>query len=317
MKNFFDNQGLFVIVWKWKLHLLLVGVVTIIAAAIFSSSTFITPRYKSTARIYPVNLSRLSDESKSEQMEEIINSQDIKLRMIKAFRLDTVYHISKDDPHYLSYILNEFNDWVSFKKTEYETVEITVLDENPKRAADMCDSVITFYDQKVGEMHRLKYFEVVKISQKGMNEINYQIDTLLTRMNQVREKYQILDYDNQVKEVTRGYMTELAENKSNTPGGRKIEQIVDNLEKKGGEYQLMSNMMNTLTNQRDSLKRIYFNSLSDAEKRITYSHRVQNSIPADKKSYPVRWLIVLLSVIATEFLAMLTIFGIEGIKPSK
>ena len=317
MKNFFDNQNLIRIAWKWKIHLLVIGIVAIIAAAVFSGPAFITPLYKSTARLYPTNLYTMSEESESEQMLEIINSQDIKWRLIDAFNLDQVYKVNRDDPHYHAYILNEFNDHISFKKTEYETVEITVLDEDPVRAKNMCDSLITFYNQEVGHLHSLKYWEVVRIAKKYMKEVNYQIDTLMTNMNHLREKYGLLDYSTQVKEVTRGYMKELAENKQNSAGGRKIEKLIDNLKSKGGEYQLKEHMLKTLVNQRDSLKIVYDNSYSDATKKITYSHRVQNPIPADKKTYPVRWLIVLISLIATEFFALLVIFGVEGLKSSK
>lgn len=314
MKNFFDNQNLVRIAWKWRLHLIIVGIVTVIASVIFSGPTFITPLFKSTARLYPTNLSTMSEESESEQLLEIINSQDIKWRMIDAFNLDKVYKVDRNDPHFHAYILNEFNDHVSFKKTEYETVEISVLDEDPVRAKNMCDSLITFYNQEVGHLHSLKYWEVVHISEKDMKKIDYQIDTLLTAMNTLRSKYQILDYKTQVKEVTRGYMKELVENRGNTSGGKKIEKLLDNLESKGGEYQLMTSMMKTLTFQRDSLKMAYDWALSNATKHITYSHRVQNPIPADKKDYPVRWLIMLISLVAAEFLALVIIFSIEGFK---
>ncbi|HKJ41450.1 MAG TPA: hypothetical protein VKA27_05115 [Sunxiuqinia sp.] len=317
MKNFFDNQNLTRIAWKWKTHLLIVGIVTIIAAAVFSGPTFITPLYKSTARLYPTNLQTMSEESESEQLLEIINSQDIKWRMIDAFNLDKVYKVDRNDPHYHAYILNEFNDHVSFKKTEYETVEVTVMDEDPVRASNMCDSLITFYNQKVGHLHSLKYWEVVHIAVKFMKKINKQLDTLMVDIDGMREKYGLLDYTTQAKEVTRGYMKELSDNKENTAGGRKIESLIHNLESKGGEYQLKAAMMSTLVHQRDSLKKIYDNSYADATKHITYSHRVQNPIPADKKAYPVRWLILLLSLVATEFLAILTILIIEGVKSTK
>ena len=85
MNNFFDNQRILEVIWKRKFHFIIVGLVAIALSAVFSGSTFIKPKYKSTARIYPTNLWELSEESKTEQMLEVINSRDIKLKMFDAF----------------------------------------------------------------------------------------------------------------------------------------------------------------------------------------------------------------------------------------
>ena len=64
MTNFFDNQHLIEIIWKWKKHLIAVAILAIVISAIFSSSTFIKPKFKSTARIYPSkNIYVFSEES--------------------------------------------------------------------------------------------------------------------------------------------------------------------------------------------------------------------------------------------------------------
>ena len=95
MNNFFDAQRILDLIWKRKFHFILVGVIAIVLSGIFSGSTFIKPKFKSTARIYPSNLSELSEESNTEQMLEILNSNDIKFRMFDAFGLDTVYGLKK------------------------------------------------------------------------------------------------------------------------------------------------------------------------------------------------------------------------------
>ncbi|HKJ79204.1 MAG TPA: Wzz/FepE/Etk N-terminal domain-containing protein, partial [Prolixibacteraceae bacterium] len=131
MNNFFDNQRILDVIWRRKIHFILIGIIAIVLAVIFSGPTFITPKYKSTARVYPTNLWVLSEESETEQMLEIMNSNDIKRQMFDVFRLDEVYHVKRDDPHYFSYMLDMYNNNVSTSKTEYETVEIKVMDELP------------------------------------------------------------------------------------------------------------------------------------------------------------------------------------------
>lgn len=315
MTNFFDNQNLLEIIWKWKKHLMIVGVLAVLFSAIFSSSTFIKPKFKSTARIYPsYNIYTFSDESESEQLLEIINSQDIKLRVIDAFNLSDVYKISKQDPLYLTYMLAEFNDNVSFKKTEYETVEIQVMDTDPNRACAMCDSIIRFLDDKVSVMHSVKHSEVVKVAKKDLQKIDHEIDSIGLMMNVLRKDYKILDYDAQAEEITKGMVKVLAEQKKNTSGGKELEQWMKNLSEKGGDYVFLDSQLKNLFEQRDSVKLVYDASLSNSKKKIVYGQPVQSPVPADKKAYPVRWLIVMISTFAAVFTAMLVIVVLENKK---
>jgi len=317
MTNFFNNQNLLEILWKWKKHLIIVGLLAILISAIFSSSYFIKPKFKSVARIYPSNnIYTFSDESESEQLLEIINSQDLKFKVIEAFNLSEVYRISKQDPLYMTYMMAEFNDNVSFKKTEYETIEIQVLDTDPQRACNMCDSIISFLDQKVSSMHRIKYEEVAQIAKKDLNLIKHEIDSVQEQLNTLRKDYKILDYEAQSEEITKGMVKVIAEQRKQSSGGKELEQWMKNLSEKGGEYQLLDNQQRFLITQLDSIKKVYIQSVSSAEKKITYGQRVQNPVPADKKSYPLRSLIVLFSTFGALFCAILVILLLENKKTS-
>lgn len=315
MNNFFDNRNFLEIIWKWKEHLIIVGVVAFLLSVVFSSSTFITPKFKSTARIYPSNnIYTFSEESSSEQLLEIIGSLEIKLRVIDAFNLSEVYKISKKEPQYLTYIITEFNENISFKKTEYETIEIQVLDPNPQRASDICDSIISFVDQKIGDIHRVKYKEVVDIAKKDIKDITQRYDSVKFRLDYIRNEYGILDYDLQVKEITRGMVKVIESQKQNTPGGKELSKWMKNLAEKGSEYEMLQKKQKSLLSQLDSVQIIYDQSLSNVYKKIVFGQRVQNPVPADKKAYPVRWLIAILTTTSSLLLALLAIFLFENFK---
>jgi capsular polysaccharide biosynthesis protein len=315
MANFFDNQNLLEILWKWKKHLIIVGVLAIVFSGLFSSSLFIQPKFKSTARIYPsFNIYTYSDESESEQLLEVSNSLDIKFKVIDAFNLSEVYKINKQDPLYQTYILGEFNDNVSFKKTEYETVEISVLDIDPKRACLICDSIVSFVNEKINSLHRVKFEEVARSSGIGLKKINHEIDSLEVKLNFLRGTYKILDYESQSAQITKGMVKVLSEGKKNTAGGKELEQWMKNLVEKGGEYDLLAKAQKNCISERDSIKTAYDRSISNVKNKLVYGHQVQSPIPADKKSYPVRWLIVLVSTFAALFAAMLVILVLENQK---
>lgn len=311
MNKFFDNQRILTLIWKRKFHFVLVGIIAIVLSAIFSGPTFIKPKYKSTARIYPTNIWVLSDESETEQMLEIVNSKDIKLKMFDALALDEVYGISKEDPHYLTYMLDIYSKNVSVSKTEYETVEIKVLDYLPERAKDMCDSIIHFYNRKVRQMHKAKDHEMVEISQKGLAKKYVELDTLMAKLDVVRKEYGILDFKDQVPEITRGYMAALAAGRGNSVDTKEIKKLYNNLSEKGTKVALLESRFDYVLGAIDSLTTQYEVYLNEYEKDITYAHVVEYPVVADKKSYPVRWIIVAFSLVSAIFLALLVFLVLD------
>jgi capsular polysaccharide biosynthesis protein len=311
MNDFFDNQKILLVIRNRFIHFVIIGIVAIVLSAIFSSPVFITPKYKSTARVYPINLAVMSTESETEQLLEIISSNDIKFRIFDAFKLDEVYKIHKSDPQYITYMLSEYNSNVTAKKTEFETVELSVLDKDPKRAARMCDSITHYYNEKVREMHSSKNREVVKIVSDNIKIRTLELDSLLNLLNQQREKYKILDFDTQVRDVTRGYMDALAADRENSQGGREIKKLYNNLSEKGGEAYILERRFIKTNMAIDSLKTLYDINLSEANKKISYCHVVEKPVPADKKSYPVRWMLVSMTLFASLFLSLLLFILID------
>lgn len=311
MNNFFDNQRIMATIWQRKFHFVIVGIIAIIFSAVFSGPAFITPKFKSTARIYPVNIHVISEESETEQMLEILNSRDIILRMFDAFDLNTVYKIDKKDPHYLSYMLDLYHKNVSTSKTDYETVEIKVMDEIPQRASNMCDSMIHFYNQKVGAMHRIKNWEMVEITTNLLNKRYVELDTLKNKLNTFRKNYGLFDFEGQSPEITRGYMNALVNGGSTTPASREIHKLYENFSENGADIAWLEKQTYSTMEAIDSIAKVHEYYLMEYEKEITYSHVVEHPIPSDRKSYPVRWLIVALSTFSAVFMALLVFLVLD------
>lgn len=311
MNDFFDNRRILDIIWNRLLHFIIIGVIAVLLSAVFSSPFFITPKFKSSARVYPSNISAISEESETEQMLEIMNSIDIKLKMMVAFNLDEVYKIDKDFPQYMTAMLGEYNKHVAARKTEFETVEIQIMDEEPTRAKLMCDSLIHFYNLKVREMHAAKNWEMVKILKDNLDIRSKERDSIMELLTVNRNNYQILDFQQQVPEITRGYMRALAEGRENSAGMREIRKIYDNMIHKGAETHILENRFVNLVQTIDSLKSLYDINISEAQKEITYSHIVENPLLPDKKAHPVRWIIVAFSLMSALFVALLAFMVLD------
>ncbi|WP_073002466.1 Wzz/FepE/Etk N-terminal domain-containing protein [Mariniphaga anaerophila] len=311
MNNFFDNQRILQLIWKRKFHFIIVGIIAFLFSAIFSGPKFIEPKFKSTARIYPSNIWALSEESETEQMLEIVGSTDIKQKMFDAFNLAEVYGIDRNDPHYMTYMLGEYNKNVNASKTKFETVEIKVMDADPQRASDMCDSIINFYNKKVRKMHKAKDWEMVTVSKNNLEKRSAERDTLISKIDLIQKEYGILDFKSQAERVTEGYMNALANGRAGSSDLKKIEKLYNNLADKGTEARILENRLKYLTGVIDSLTTLYDTHLSEFEKDITYSHIVEYPFPADKKSYPVRWLIVVFTTFSAIFLALLVFLVLD------
>jgi hypothetical protein len=240
-----------------------------------------------------------------------MSSRDVKLKVIDALRLDTVYKIQKENPQYMTYMMDMYNENIDIRKTEYETVEITVLDKDPNRACVICDSIIHFYNLKVAEMHAVKYYEIYDLTDKRLKQKYAELDTLKPKYEKFTKEYNFADYNNQVKEVTKAYMKAIAAQGRELPESSKIKKQYDNVLNYGSEaYAVMMRYLDTRI-KIDSMIESKTIALAEATKQITYSHVVETPVPADKKSYPVRWVIVMFTLISTLFAGLLVFLVLD------
>ncbi len=302
MEKIFSNYSFVKIISKWKIHLLIISLVSIAIGVFISSPIVITPKYKSTAIVYPTNLFEYSKESTTEQMFQILLSNDIKFKMLDAFQLDKHYKLDRKEPLFITYFLKEYDDNVSVSKTEYESVEIKVLDKDPKIAAAMVDSLISFYNQKVGELHKVKQKEMIEIMSKAIAQKRKEIDSIEKQLTDMRTRYGILNYTQQSLELTKGLLS----------GNKQAVELYKNLELYGGLYKELDSLSWHNRKELIYFKYQYENAVREYNKKISYALVVQHPFPADKKSYPVRWLIVLLTWMGGTIIALIVISMIES-----
>ena len=194
MDNKFNNLSLVQLVLKWKWHIVIITVAAAICGAIFSSSMFITPLYKSVAVAYPANISPYSDESETEQMLEIINSTSIMDSVVEKYDLWADYKINKADKFAKTYMINEYRSTIKIGKTPYEAVHITVMDKDPFVACNIAKDILNFYDQKVHDLHTQKVGEVVAMYERQLNEKQRNIDSLKDRLTTISTEFGVTDY---------------------------------------------------------------------------------------------------------------------------
>jgi uncharacterized protein involved in exopolysaccharide biosynthesis len=308
MEDYFKSKSLIKIFIRWKIHLVIIVAGAAILAAFFSSSIFITPLYKSFAVIYPSNISAYADESLTEQMMQVLQSKDIRDSLIVKFDLPRHYGIDPSYEYFTSTLLWEFGQNVKITKTPYDAVIIEVWDKDPKIACDMVNEIMNQYNFKLRGLHKEKFREVVNNYRTVTNYKRNELDSLEQRAHELGVKYGLLDYPNQTREVMRAY---LSGGGSGSRGGE-VNRLKKNLEEKGGEREMVSNLMIAITKDYSAFKLDYDRAILDLNRNYTYVNVLNKPFIADKKGYPVRWVIVVVSALASLFLALLVIGVIEN-----
>lgn len=304
MDNNFNNLSLVQLILKWKWHILIITVAAALCGAFFSSSAFITPLYKSEAVAYPANINPYSDESETEQMLQLINSQSIMDSIIEKYDLWSDYKIDKNDRFAKTYMINEYQSKIKISKTPYEAVSITVSDKDPFVACDIAKDILNFYDQKVQAIHKKKNREVVEMYAYQLKQKQAGIDSLMNLMSRYSTEFGVLDYPGQSREVTRSFLN----------GSTKAIEMKDNLAQYGPRTIDLAAKIEAEAVAYTEIKVDYEQELRFLNSDFTYSNIVTEPFPADKKSFPVRWVVVALCGLGAFLISVLAIFIIENRK---
>jgi len=300
----FDNFDILQITMKRRFHLAIVVVVAGLFGFIFSGETFIKPKYKSTAILYPVNIIPYSLESPTEQLLQLFHSADVRTMMVQRFNLAKYYGIEPKSPAALTRLNNQYDENVMVRKTEYESIKIDIVDENPDTACAMVSGMIQCVDVKARLLQREKTMEVVKIFSDQITQKQRQIDSLEKIEDVLRIRYGLLDYKAQAKEATKSYLKLVSEGASRDKI-RLVDSLMRNLQEKGGDQVSVSDQLKGLRDSYNDIKVEYDKAISDMTKELTYSNVVTQPFSADSKCYPIRSLIVLICAFSSFLFAML------------
>ncbi|MCX6231068.1 MAG: Wzz/FepE/Etk N-terminal domain-containing protein [Bacteroidetes bacterium] len=322
----FNSTNFFIFLWNWRKTLIIV----IIAAAVVSAaaSFLITPKFKSTVVMFPTSTNSISkalldennttkadildfgDEEQAEQLLQILNSSKIRDRVIQRFNLAEHYGISPDSKYKNTYLIQEYNDNISFKRTEFMAVEINVLDKDPQMAADIANTISNLLDSTKNAMQKERAkrgFEIVKSNYESLqNEIKLLDDSL----KYIRQKG-INDYETQSEMINQELAIQIG--KSNAKGIKSLQDKLDTLAKYGGLYVTLRTNVLYKTEQFNKIKAKFDAAKVDAEEYIPQKFTVDNAFKAEKKTTPVRWLIVVVSSFSAFMLSILVLIFIENV----
>ncbi len=318
-KPFFSGV-LMQVLRKFFWHLSAIAIIVIILSSIFSSSYFITPLFKSTVILYPTASNSISkvllsenfnnnkdilefgEDEQTEQMLQVLNSNKIRDRVIEKYGLLKHYGIVETSKYKFTNLYEEYEEKFRFRRTEYMAVEITVYDKDPQFASDMANNVAELLDSTINTMQKEVARRAFKIVEREYFKLKEEIKIKEDSLTVLRG-FGVHDYESQSEMFNRQLAIEMA--KGNDPGIKRLEKKLEILSKYGGPYVSLRDGLEHDKKQLSELRAKYEEAKVDATESLPHKFIVSSAYKAEKKSYPIRWLIVVISTFASVFLAML------------
>lgn len=322
----FDSVSILGIIIKYRKPILILTIIALIVSVIVSF--IIKPKFKSTVILFPATTNSISqalltdqlsgqpkdllefgEEEESEQLLQILHSDIIRSKVIEKYNLMAHYNIDPESSYPLTKLNKKFEDNISFQRTKFMAVEIEVLDTDPKVAADIANTISELLNETKTAIQRDRALKGLKISEDAyLSKVN-QINEIKDSLKSINMKG-VFDFDEQSLALNDAYAKALVSGNQN--GIKSIEKQLNNLAMYGSEFLKYSQSLEYEVESLTKMREKYERAKVDAEKEIPHIFIVNRAFPAEKKSYPIRWLIVTLSVLGTFLLSLLIAVGLEN-----
>ena len=328
-RNSYSSKYLCKLLVEYRKPLLIILAAAAVLAVVFSSRYFITPLYKSTTIIYPTSSNSISkvlisttyqsekdimnfgEDEQTEQMLQVLNSNRVRDKVISRFNLMEHYEIRPDSKYPITKLNKLYDSRIKFRRTEYNAVKITVLDSDAALSARIANEIAEIFDSTMNQMQKEVAIEAFRIVEQEYNTLVGEMNMLEDSLNTLR-KLGIFDYESQVEMLSQQLAVELG--KGNTKGVKNIQEHLDILAEYGGASYAINERLDNDRLQLSLVKSKYEEAKVDATEFIPHKFVVTSAFQAERKAYPVRWIIVVVTVLSTFLLLIFCLVAYDRAK---
>lgn len=310
------------ILWKHKVKLIILGAIAIIAASIFSAPFFIKPKFKSTAVFYPTTNNSISnalltelnmrakdplefgEEEEAEKALQILGSSRLQERLIRNFDLKNHYNIQKSSTPNTD-LAKKISSNIKYSRTRYLSIKIEVMDEDPVKAQEIANGILMLYDSIKNEIQLEVATQALAIVKRTLDAKEAQVESIRTAMRKLGEEG-VTNYEEQSRA--------LAEEIYKARSAGKMNKVNDLIEQQktlvqfGGQSISLKEQLILEEDKLSALRLKYEKAEVDVKEKLQNLFVVSTADVPEKKSYPVRWLIVATTLITTLLFASLALY---------
>ena len=320
--NTYSSKYLCRLLVEYRKPILIILAVAALCAIIFSAPFFITPLYKSTTVIYPTSSNSISkvlisttyqsekdimnfgEDEQTEQMLQVLNSNRVRDRVISRFNLMEHYNIKANSKYPITKLNKLYDARIKFRRTEYNAVKITVLDSDAALSARIANEIAEIFDSTMNQIQKEVAVKAFRLVEDEYNTLCNEMAQLEDSLNTLR-KLGVFDYESQVEMLSQQMAVELG--KGNTQGIKNIQEQLDILAEYGGASYAIHERLDNDRLQLSLVKSKYEEAKMDATQDIPRKFVVTSAFKAERKSYPVRWIIVVVTLLSTFLLLIFCI----------
>jgi uncharacterized protein involved in exopolysaccharide biosynthesis len=305
----FNLIELIKIVLKWRIPIIVLIAVAALGGVV--TSFVMDEYYKSKSVFFPTNLSitdrqmlfseatgdmlpsYFGDERDIERVLTIAKSEPLVDFMINRFELYDVYNIDTTNEQWKFYAKRQFNSNFTAKKTKLGAISIEILDTDPKRAAQMVNTIVRVIDQRNLETVQNMKSGIVSSFEKKYREKQKEVNKLTDSLSDLKAKYNI--------EKVAGGSEEDANYEASSPTALT-------------QFEVLKSRHENALEELTRFSTLYEQYEVSAEQDVSSVYILEKAYPANKKAKPVRWLICVATTLIATVLAVIGAIMAEKFK---
>lgn len=328
MKSNLDSSHLLIFIFDRFKIFFAVGVIAAIVSSVVSLS--MEEKYESSVIMFATTQSSIGEqfyeESKqgdllaygesddAERLLQLLNSGKVRANIINKFNLSEHYGIDLTQPGSRSTLNQVYNSSVNASKTRFGSIKISVLDKDPEVAKNVANSIVNLTDSLANSLRNERAQQAYALAKSTYEKAVSEIQNAENELGELHEQG-IYDFEAQVEGLTAQYGTAVANR--NLSGAKIIKEDLDKISKLANKYNELVNFLEPAYEQLATIKKRLDLMKVDAETQIPSSLVVDYAEAADKKSYPVRWMIVVVSVLSTLAMTLILLLALDSVKSAK
>ena len=326
----FSSVDLIVFAWEKRIPLIIITGVAAIASIIISLT--MTNFFKSQVVLFPapntsiskyllsdqyagrIGLLAFGEEEQTEQMLQVLQSDQIKNRIIEKYDLMNHYQIDTSFKYKYTLLNKKINKYIKFKRTKYMSIIIEVLDTDPVTAANIANDISNLVDSTMNRIQRDRAIIAFKMVEQEYLNVANNIRKMEDSLNILRS-IGIYEYESQSEVITTGYAEAINDNDQRAM--RLFEEQLNLLAKYGGGYMSLRDFIIYEKRNYADLKQKYAEAKVETEQMLPQKYIVDSAVPAERKTLPKRSVIVMQSTISAFVLGYILLLIISIIRKNK
>lgn len=315
------------IVSKWKL----LTIITVVAAvAAFVCACFIKPHFKSTAIVYAPRTNSVSKilladetnnermdmkayaiEAETEQMLEILNSRELKDKLIRRHNLIQHYALDTTKKYWQTKLYKNLEESMEIKRTKFGAISITVEDKDPKMACRIANDVVDLLDTIKREIENERARAAYAVMQKQLEDVNAEIDRVDDSIRVIME-HGVFDFESQSERIMQQWAIAVAQ--GNTAAQQRLQALLDTMAIWGPKAEALHDLQFSFREYQSLVKQKMMDAKVDMDNNIPTKFIIQRAIVPDKKCYPKKSIITLVAGLSALIVSVVILLVIENIK---